>query len=400
MLILNRGCLINLRRVLMRKRLKCLFLVMFMTIVFCSISLNVSAEENSQLLNPNSELKGVLIGQQTLWLKVPLTADGDLSVTLNTSGPNVQLMLATTEKNEIVRNDNWGKEITLNAKGLQPGGYYIKLYMYGFPNESCNFTVSNSFTPASLVNDDASNDTPAQAIETSLNNSVTGHIGYSGGLASSPADVMDWWKLRTAKNGNLSISIEHVLPVNLQLALYNEDGSKEIGRMDTWGKSTPLEFKDLKAGTYLVRVFKYAWNFTPYTLSNTFTPSSLSIELQINNPYMTVNGVKKEIDPGKGTKPVIYNGRTILPIRALVEELGGTLSWNGNEQKVTITLDSKTIELWIGKKSTKINGVEKTTDVVPRIVNSRTMLPLRYVIDNLGYNVQWVGSTQKITVTS
>jgi hypothetical protein len=50
---------------------------------------------------------------------------------------------------------------------------------------------------------------------------------------------------------------------------------------------------------------------------------------------MTVNGVKKEIDPGRGTVPVIVKGRTLVPIRAIIEELGGTIGWDGNERKVT-----------------------------------------------------------------
>ncbi len=53
---------------------------------------------------------------------------------------------------------------------------------------------------------------------------------------------------------------------------------------------------------------------------------------------MTVNGVKKEIDPGRGTVPVIVKGRTLVPIRAIIEEMGGTIEWDGNERKVTISL--------------------------------------------------------------
>lgn len=43
---------------------------------------------------------------------------------------------------------------------------------------------------------------------------------------------------------------------------------------------------------------------------------------------MTVNGVTREIDPGRGTSPVIVNGRTLLPIRAIIEALGGSVAWD------------------------------------------------------------------------
>ena len=46
--------------------------------------------------------------------------------------------------------------------------------------------------------------------------------------------------------------------------------------------------------------------------------ADLTISLQIGNPQMSVNGVEKEIDPGRGTTPILQNDRTLLPIRAIV----------------------------------------------------------------------------------
>ena len=124
------------------------------------------------------------------------------------------------------------------------------------------------------------------------------------------------------------------------------------------------------------------------------------IVLWIGNPNMSVNGISKEIDPGRGTSPMIINGRTVLPIRSLIETLGGTIVWSAPDQKVTIQLNGKTIELWIGNKTTKVNGDAKTTDVAPQIINGRTMIPLRYVVDNLGYAVVWDGPSKSVTITA
>ena len=134
--------------------------------------------------------------------------------------------------------------------------------------------------------------------------------------------------------------------------------------------------------------------------NNTQTQTGeLVIILQINNPYMTVNGIKKEIDPGRGTVPVIVKGRTLVPIRAIIEELGGTIGWDGNERKVTIKLKNIQIELWIDKKNAKVNGTLKELDVPPQIINGRTMLPLRFVTEELGCTVDWDGTTKTITIT-
>ena len=112
-----------------------------------------------------------------------------------------------------------------------------------------------------------------------------------------------------------------------------------------------------------------------------------------------VNGVKKEIDPGRGTVPVIIKGRTLVPIRAIIEELGGTIDWDNNTKKVTIKFKNKTIELWIDKTIAKVDGLIAELDVAPQIINGRTMLPIRFVTEELGCSVDWNDKTKTITIT-
>ena len=135
-----------------------------------------------------------------------------------------------------------------------------------------------------------------------------------------------------------------------------------------------------------------------YEESTTPPTTGLKIVLVINNKYMTVNGTKKEIDPGRDTVPVIVKGRTLVPIRAIIEEMGGTVDWSATDKKVTIKLGNVTIELWIDKKTAKVNGTSKELDVVPQIVNGRTMLPLRFVSEELGCSVDWNGDTKTVTI--
>jgi ligand-binding sensor domain-containing protein len=148
-----------------------------------------------------------------------------------------------------------------------------------------------------------------------------------------------------------------------------------------------------------------AGNKTAKAITVTYR-SQIIITLQPDNPYMTVNGVQQEIDSGRGTKPVIIPkwGRTVVPIRAIVEALGGTIGWDGAERKVTINFNGTVIELWIDRPQAKVNGVtkwidENNHDVKPIIVNSRTMLPLRFVAESLGCTVNWDAATRTITIT-
>jgi len=148
-----------------------------------------------------------------------------------------------------------------------------------------------------------------------------------------------------------------------------------------------------------------------YTFNNVTSDHTISVAfekeitetviiLQIGNSTFTVNGISNTLD----SPPIIKNSRTLLPIRAIIEALGGTVGWDTTAKKVTVTLGSTTIELWIGKSIAKVNGVDTSIDsanpkVVPEIINSRTMLPLRFIAENLGCDVQWDGTTKTITIT-
>ncbi len=142
-----------------------------------------------------------------------------------------------------------------------------------------------------------------------------------------------------------------------------------------------------------------------YSVTNKVTrtvylKTSTVIVLRIGQETFTVNDSTRTLD----SPPIIKNNRTLLPIRAVVEALGGTVGWDATERKVTVTLGSTTLELWIGKSIAKVNGVNTPIDpanskVVPEIINSRTMLPLRFVTENLGCDVQWDGTTKTITIT-
>ncbi len=128
--------------------------------------------------------------------------------------------------------------------------------------------------------------------------------------------------------------------------------------------------------------------------------SKIVLKLQIGKLIMYVNDNPQEID----VPPTIIEGRTLLPIRWVAEPLGAEVGWDGNEKKVIVTLKDTTIELWIGKSIAKVNGVDTPIDptnpkVVPMIISGRTMLPVRFVAENLGCKVDWDQDTKTVTIT-
>ncbi len=135
--------------------------------------------------------------------------------------------------------------------------------------------------------------------------------------------------------------------------------------------------------------------------SSTGTAVGSTIVLPVGQSTMTVNGATKEIDPGQGTAPVLVNGRVFVPIRSIVETLGGTIGWSAPEQKLTINMGTNTIDLWIGQNNARVGGVSKTLDTAPFVSDTgRTMLPLRFVTENLGCQVSWDAASQQATISS
>ncbi len=136
------------------------------------------------------------------------------------------------------------------------------------------------------------------------------------------------------------------------------------------------------------------------TKDNTIYENSESnyIILQIDNPNMNVNGEFSEIDPGRGTTPVIVSSRSMVPIRAVVEALDGTVSWDNSSQKITLTAKGNTVIMWIDKNEIIVNGDRITIDVAPTIINGRTYVPLRFAAENLNTKVYWINTTKEAVI--
>ena len=97
-------------------------------------------------------------------------------------------------------------------------------------------------------------------------------------------------------------------------------------------------------------------------------------------------------------KPVIQNERTLVPIRFVAEALGYDVDWN--EKDNTAVIDDGKIILYIGTNKAKINGKSVTLDVASTIIRDRTMVPLRVVAETLNCSVDWIGETQTVLVNA
>lgn len=95
--------------------------------------------------------------------------------------------------------------------------------------------------------------------------------------------------------------------------------------------------------------------------------------------------------------PIIENGRTLIPIRALGEALGAEVDWDGDDRRVYINKDGTDIELTIGASDAYVDGVLYELDAAAEIINDRTMVPLRFAAEAFGCEVGWNDGTVTVT---
>lgn len=123
-------------------------------------------------------------------------------------------------------------------------------------------------------------------------------------------------------------------------------------------------------------------------------PPKIVLRYYIEKPFYYVNDERKEMD----TVPVNKNGRIFLPIRTVSDEIRATVAWDDAERKVTIQREGKIIELWVEKKVALVNGMSQPIDEAPFIQQGRTVLPVRFVSENLGFTVRWNPDLQEATM--
>jgi len=109
-----------------------------------------------------------------------------------------------------------------------------------------------------------------------------------------------------------------------------------------------------------------------------------------------VNGNEVTFD----SPPIIEDGRTLVPLRAIFESLEADVQWDPIERKVTSTKGDTTIVLYIGNREAWVNGESVILDVPPIIVNGRTLVPVRFVSESFGGDVKWDGIERIVRITT
>ncbi|WP_199624399.1 copper amine oxidase N-terminal domain-containing protein [Paenibacillus alkalitolerans] len=98
-------------------------------------------------------------------------------------------------------------------------------------------------------------------------------------------------------------------------------------------------------------------------------------------------------------KPFVdSNNRTLVPVRFVAENLGAKVAWHDEVDRVEISMDGKYIALVIGEKKALVNGEEVAFDTAAVVRQGRTFVPLRFVSEALGQTVEWDGYSKYVYV--
>ena len=117
---------------------------------------------------------------------------------------------------------------------------------------------------------------------------------------------------------------------------------------------------------------------------------------------------------GFSQPPVTENDRTLVPMRFLFEQMGAAVTWDDATQTATATVpvtteeeiqtfglaEEKSVTFSVDNTTATVNGSAATMDVPARLINDKTMVPLRFLSENLGFNVQWDEATRTAIVTT
>jgi len=121
---------------------------------------------------------------------------------------------------------------------------------------------------------------------------------------------------------------------------------------------------------------------------------SLRVDVIIDKTTAYIDKQPKTLD----VAPRIENGRTFVPVRFIGEVFGADFNWDEKNQKVTYSMGSNYIELFIGKNTAHINGQAAPLDAPPFIHEGRTLVPFRFMGQSIGAQVEWNDATRTATI--
>lgn len=318
------------------------------------------------------------------------------------TGDEIVLNTPSTQKEVVIGVENReDKKVSFTPstiKGLADGNKKLTIENEG---------VKVGFTPQSLLTEELTgvlNDEKAkleigvQELTLAMKEELLeqAKVGQRTGLFDVGGKIFDFTAQVSHISTDGSTSSEKIDSFNEPVAITIDLSDITLSKEDIT-KLTGIRYEKDEQGT--INPVKLGGTYNPETKTFTFYTDKFSlygvlkvkdlvkITLQVNKMNTKVNGEEGWTD----VPPTIINNRTMVPVRLIAETLGADVNWIDETRTVEIILKGKKLSLVIGENLPEM-------DTSATIVNNRTLVPLRYVSENLGANVMWFPSTRKIEI--
>ena len=198
---------------------------------------------------------------------------------------------------------------------------------------------------------------------------------------------------RQVSNG---ISLNSVFPVFCYAHNYGADISSVAYFIDDnyVGMSCDVPF-----GTY-INANQYIGEHTLKAIARFSDGKTLETKSEVNiygenaNVSVEISDEKIEFDQ----EPLLYNSRTMVPMRKIFEKLGARVSWDDATNTAVGIKGERSVKLAIGNKTMYVNNKEIRLDTAPIVLSDRTLVPIRAVAEGLGCNVDWNERTNTVEI--
>lgn len=128
------------------------------------------------------------------------------------------------------------------------------------------------------------------------------------------------------------------------------------------------------------------------------TPAGAYSVSRADDPQLSLylDGAKLKTDPS----PILYNGRAMVPFRAVAEALGLKVQWDAGTQTILAGREQLNIKMQIGNKTATSQGKNIALDAEPILYENRALIPLRFLSEAAGAKVNWDSANQRVNITS
>lgn len=126
---------------------------------------------------------------------------------------------------------------------------------------------------------------------------------------------------------------------------------------------------------------------------------TLVVTMKINSPWCVIGSQVTQVDESNSkVTPVAERSRTLMPIRRVLEAFGGQVEWVPETNGVLCSLNGTEVELTLDSTTALVNGQPVELDVPAKAMNNRTFVPVRFVSENLGLTVEYESTNQIVIV--